>query len=76
MQIAVRIRGAIIIDHNVHSLDIDTTSKDIGSYKDTLFEGLKCRVPIDSNVLVNRMNHPLLDEDVRTAPLVEDQNGY
>ena len=76
MQIAVGIRGAIIIDHNVHSLDINPTSKDISGHKDALFESLECRVPIDTNVLVNGKNHPPLDDDVRTAPLVEDQNGY
>lgn len=41
MKIAVRIRGAVVIDDDVDTLNIDTTPKNIGGDKDTLLERLE-----------------------------------
>lgn len=41
MEVTVRIRGAVVVDNDVNTLNIDTTPKNIGSDKDTLLEGLE-----------------------------------
>ena len=41
MQVRVSIRGGIVIDNDVYSFDIDTTTKNIGGDKDAFFEGLE-----------------------------------
>ena len=48
MQITVGVRRAVIIDDNVHSLDINTTAKDISSDQNTFLEGFKGSVSADS----------------------------
>lgn len=48
MQVRVRIRGGIIVDDDVYSLDIDTTTEDIGGNKDTFFESLERGITSDT----------------------------
>jgi hypothetical protein len=48
MQVRVRIRGSIIVDDDVYSLDIDTTTEDIGGNKDTFFESLERGITSDT----------------------------
>ncbi len=48
MQIAVCIRRAVIVDDDIHSFNIDTTSKDVGCHKDALLESLECRITADT----------------------------
>ena len=52
MQIAVCIRGAIVVDNNVDTLNIDTTTENIGSHQDTFFERLEGGVPADTVIPV------------------------
>ena len=48
MQVTVSIRRAVIIDDDVHSLDINTTAEDISSDQNTFLEGFEGGVPADS----------------------------
>lgn len=48
MQIAVCVRGAVVVDNNVDTLNIDTTPENVGSHQDTLFERLESGVPADT----------------------------
>ena len=41
MKVRVGIRGGIIVDNNVYSLDVNTATENVGSNKDALFEGLE-----------------------------------
>ena len=41
MKITVCVRGAVVIDDDVDTLNIDTTPKDIGGDKDTLLKRLE-----------------------------------
>lgn len=48
MQVTVSVRRAVIIDDDVHSLDINTTAKDISSDQNTFLEGFEGGVSTDS----------------------------
>ena len=48
MQITVRVRRTVIIDDNVHSLDINTTAEDISSNQNTFLEGFEGGVSTDA----------------------------
>lgn len=48
MQIAVCIRWRVIVDDNVHALDVNTTSENIRCDENSLLECLECSVPLDS----------------------------
>jgi len=48
VQIRVRIGGEIIVDSKVDTLDIDTTSKNVGSDTDTLVKFLEFLVAADT----------------------------
>jgi hypothetical protein len=48
MQIAVRIRRAIVVDDYVDSFNVDTTTKNVGSHENTLLERLKSCITIDA----------------------------
>ena len=41
MEVRVGIRGGIVVDNDVYSLDIDTTTENIGGNEDAFFEGLE-----------------------------------
>lgn len=48
MEVAVGIAGSIVVDNNVDTLDIDTTTEDISRYKDTLLKCLEGGVSLDA----------------------------
>ena len=51
MKIGISIAWKIIVDGQVDTLDIDTTSKDIGGNTDTLVELLELLVALDTVLL-------------------------
>ena len=48
MKVAVSVRRAVVVDDDVHTLDIDTTAKNVGGHEDTLLEGLEGGVARDT----------------------------
>ena len=49
MKVAVRVRRAIVVDDNIDTLDIDTTTEKVGGNQDTLLERLEGGVPRDTD---------------------------
>lgn len=41
MEVRVSVSGGIVVDDDVDTLDVDTTTKDVGGDEDTLLEGLE-----------------------------------
>ena len=77
MEVRVRVGGSIVVDDNVHSLNVDTTSKDIRSDQDPLLKVLKLLVPRDTNnvkVKVSTMASTYVHQ-TRTAPPEKDPNA-
>jgi hypothetical protein len=52
MEVRVSIRWEIVIDGKIDSLDIDTTTKDIGGNTDTLVEFLELFVAFDTAAII------------------------
>ena len=50
MQVAVCVRRAVVVDDDVHTLDINTTAEDISGDEDTLLECLERCVPRNTMV--------------------------
>ena len=50
MQIAVSIRRTIVVDNDIDTLYINTTTENIGSDKNTLLECLESGVAVDTMV--------------------------
>jgi hypothetical protein len=48
MKVGVSIAWKIIVNSQVDTLDIDTTTKDVSGYADALIEFLELLVPLDS----------------------------
>lgn len=48
MKVRVGIGGSIIVDDDVHPLNVNTATEDISGHKDTLFESLKRGVAADT----------------------------
>ena len=48
MKIRVGVGGSIIIDDDVHSLNVNTATEDISSHKDAFFESLECGISGDT----------------------------
>lgn len=48
MEVAVGVRRAVVVDDNVHTLDIDTTTEDVSGDEDTLLESLEGGVARDT----------------------------
>ena len=48
MEVTVSVGGAVIVDNDVDTFDIDAATKDISRDQDTLLEGLEGRVPLDT----------------------------
>jgi hypothetical protein len=51
VKVRVGIAGKIVVDGKVDTLDIDTTTKDVGSDTDTLVELLELLVALDTGSL-------------------------
>ena len=45
MKVAVSVRRAVVVDDDVHTLDIDTATEDVGGDQDALLERLEGSVP-------------------------------
>lgn len=52
MQVTVCIRWTIIVDNDVDTFDVDTTAEDISGHENTLLEGFKGSISIDSGFRV------------------------
>ena len=50
VQVRVRRIRHVIVNDNINSFHINTTSKNISSYQDSLGKGLETRVPFDTIV--------------------------
>lgn len=48
MKVRVGIGGSIIVDDDVHPLNVNTTTEDISGHKDAFFESLECGVSADT----------------------------
>ena len=48
MKVSIGVLGHVIVEHNVHSLDIHTTSKEVGGDEDTFMEILELLVSVQS----------------------------
>ena len=68
MQITVCIWGTVIVDYNVHPLDVDPTTKDVRCNQYTLFECLKGGVSVDT--ARNRSAALPVTNKVRFVPLL------
>lgn len=53
MEVGVGVAGEIVVDGKVNTLDINTTSEDVGSNTDTLVELLELRVALDTRILLD-----------------------
>lgn len=56
VQVAVGIRRAIVVDDNVDTLNINTTSEDVGGDKNTFLERFECSVAVDTVYLAMSTN--------------------
>jgi hypothetical protein len=61
MEIGVVIFGHVIVDDNVDSFDIDTSTKNVGGHHDAVLEILKILIIFDSFLLI----HPPVDANRR-----------
>lgn len=48
MKVRVGVGGSIIVDDDVHPLNVNTATEDISGHKDTLFESLKRGITADT----------------------------
>jgi hypothetical protein len=48
MQVTVRLAGTVIVDNNVDTLNVDSTTEDIRRHQDALLESLESRVARDT----------------------------
>jgi len=48
MKVGISVSRLIVVDDDVDSLDIDSSSKDVGADEDSLLESLELLVPLDS----------------------------
>ena len=48
MKVTVGVRRAVVVDDDVHTLDIDTTTEDIRRYQYTLLEVFEGLVAVDA----------------------------
>lgn len=50
MEVAVGICRGIVVDNDIHSLNINTTTEDVSGNKNTLLECLESTVSVDSEM--------------------------
>lgn len=53
MEVGVGVTGEIVVDGKVDTLDINTTSENVGSDTDTLVELLELSVALDTRILLD-----------------------
>jgi hypothetical protein len=66
MQVAVCVAGGVVIDNDVHSLDVDAATEDVGGDEDALLEVLELSVAGDTDEEVRRDAHRM-SQDCRTV---------
>jgi hypothetical protein len=66
MQVAVCVAGGVVIDNDVHSLDVDAVTEDVGSDEDALLEVLELGVAGDTDEEVRR-DARRMGQDCRTV---------
>lgn len=77
MEVTVGIWGCVVIHYDVHTLHINTTTKNIGCNQNTFLEGLECRVAANTGEGEHTSDRLAVTLVVTlTAPLAEDRNGY
>jgi hypothetical protein len=59
MQIAVSVRRTIVVDNDIHTLNIDPTTKNVGGDQYTLFKSLECCVTINSDKTLAITEHKI-----------------
>ena len=53
VEVAVGVRRTVVVDDDVHSLDVDTTTEDIGGNQYPLLEGFERSITIDTERMVS-----------------------
>jgi hypothetical protein len=48
VQVAVCVGWAIIVDHDINTLDVNASAKNVSSHEDSLFKCLERSVPINT----------------------------
>lgn len=76
MKIAIRISWAIIIDHNIDTFNINTTTKNIGCNKNTLFERFKSGISINTLKEYKFESSSKYGKTLQTALPELNQNEY
>ena len=74
MKVAVSVRRAIVVHYDVDTLDIDTTTEDVGSDEDTLLERLEGGVASNTVQCMSQVTHNERSESYTAHPAA-DQNG-
>ncbi len=59
MKVAVRVRGTVVVDNDVDTLDIDTATKDVSGDQNTLLKCLEGSVPRDTDNNCRQTPSPL-----------------
>jgi hypothetical protein len=73
VKVRIGIRRSIIVHDDVHSLDIDTATEDIGGNEDSLFEGLEGGISTDTKR--NRQTSGLTIQDKSGVPFFLGKTG-
>ena len=76
VQVAIRIRRAIIINDDINSFNIDATAKDVSGNKDALLECFEGGITADSKVKGWLTSVKPFDNHIRTVLLVEVPSEY
>lgn len=74
MQVAVRVRGTIVVDDNVHALNINSTTENVGSDKNTLFKCLESGISSDTAGGCEKAGERLLESESSTVPPVASRS--
>lgn len=70
MEVGVGVLGHVVVDHHIDTLDIDTSSKQVGGNHDTGLELLELLVFLDSVIIVNNCCNKVRKCEDNTFPLV------
>jgi len=76
MQVAVCIRRAIIINDNINSFNVDTTTKDVRGHKDALLECFEGGIAANTKGKIWLTRGNLFDNRIRTVLPVEAPSEY
>jgi hypothetical protein len=71
MQIAIRIRGTVIVDNNINTFNVNATPKNICRNQYAFLERLESGVAIDTGQSISRASNKICKH---TAPLAGGQS--